>query len=152
MKYLKGVLKKDQNISLPFCCPPWEVRVLEEKYPEGFVVTGSTEAGSRNFEADTEYSRMMNKLGRHPETGTPWVELVYGRASAGALADEIEEAMASDDSGQATSAVEPASVAKDERAEIIAKLDELGIEYKPSSKTPTLKRLLDAAQPAEDAA
>lgn len=77
---------------------PWELPVLEEKYPGGLVERKS-EVSVQVEEvpkADEEYNRLGMAYGGDPERGVSYVELAYGRGRAGvsALGQAIQQAAA----------------------------------------------------------
>ena len=65
--------------------PPWEVPILEAMYGAEQVIATEPENAPDVPEVEpiSEYERLERFYGNHPDSGMPWVHLVYGRFEEG---------------------------------------------------------------------
>jgi len=153
-EFLKVIVVRHMFEKIPTVVAPWEIPILQEVYGETSVLTTSgmplwdaengetndteTVMVEREIKAGEEYARLERKYGIHPEEKTPFVRLVFGSARERKLDQVIRKAY-----------IEPADTNQDgevDRDEVKNRLDELGVEYNPNSRTQTLKEILDEAE------
>lgn len=98
---------------------------------------------------DEEFERLVGLYGTHPEYGLPFVEYVYGRPEQGRLKDAIGAIVEDDEEGYdlAHPGAKPVPLGDgpltDEQMR--SRLSNAGVEYPPTAKGATLRKLYDAA-------
>lgn len=97
IRVLEVTVIRDKMTRVPKTIWPWELPVLEERYPGGLVtVDDDTQTVERDAlpDPDLEFARLGKMYGEEKGTSIPLIFNAYGRGRAGvaALAKEIKAA------------------------------------------------------------